>query len=63
MTFETIGTDEHGNPIGSHVVTAKATLAGDGSAWSGDFTLTILDPSGKQRGSFTGTVSATRIAA
>jgi hypothetical protein len=61
LTFETLGVDEHGNPIGSHVITATATVASDGSSWSGPFTLTILDPAGKQTGSVSGTVAATRI--
>jgi hypothetical protein len=62
LTFETLGVDEHGSPIGSHVITATATVASDGSSWSGPFTLSILDPAGKQTSSVSGTVSATRIA-
>jgi hypothetical protein len=62
MTFETLGVDENGNPIGSHVITASVTVATDGSTWSGPFTLAILDPSGKQTGSVSGTVGAIRIA-
>ena len=61
MTFETLGVDENGNPIGSHVITASVVVAAGGSSWSGPFTLTILDPTAKQTGSVTGTVSATRI--
>jgi len=62
LTFETLGADENGTPIGAHVVTAQVALAGDGHSWSGDFTLAVLDPTGKQTASIPGTVSATRIA-
>lgn len=61
LTFETLGVDENGNPIGSHVITASVDVAAAGSAWSGAFTLTVLDPAGKQTGSVSGTVNATRI--
>jgi hypothetical protein len=61
LTFETLSVDENGAPIGSHVISASATVAADGSSWTGPFTLTVLDPTGKQTASVTGTVSATRI--
>jgi len=62
LTFETLGVDENGNPIGSHVISASVAVATDGSTWSGPFTLAILDPAGKPAGSVSGTVSAIRIA-
>lgn len=61
LTFETLGVDETGTPIGSHVITATTTIAPDGTTWSGPFTLTILDPAGNQTGLISGAVSATRI--
>ena len=62
LTFETLGVDENGNPIGSHVISATVAVAAGGSSWSGPFTLSILDPTGKQTGSVSGTVAATRVA-
>jgi hypothetical protein len=61
LTFEALGVDENGAPIGSHVISGSVTLAPDGASFAGPFTLTVLDPSGKQTGAITGNVSATRI--
>ena len=61
LSFETLGVDENGNPVGSHVITSSVEIAGDGSSFTGPFTLTAFDPTGKQSGSVGGTVSATRI--
>lgn len=60
LVFETLGVDENGAPIGSHRISANSALAADGSAWSGPFTLTILDPAGKQTGAVSGAVDAVR---
>lgn len=61
MSFETLGVDEHGNPIGSHVISATVDIAAGGLSWSGPFTLTIMDSTGKEAGSVSGNVNATRM--
>jgi hypothetical protein len=61
LTFETLGVDEHGNPIGSHLITGSVEVTSDGSSFSGPFTLAVLDPTGKQTGSIHGTVNAVRM--
>lgn len=62
MAFETLGVDENGTALGSHVISATVTVAADGAGWSGPFTLAVLDPSGKQTASVSGSVSGARIA-
>jgi hypothetical protein len=61
LSFETMGVDENGNPIGSHVIAASVTASADDSSWSGTFTLTRLDTAGKKTGSVSGAVRAIRI--
>ena len=63
LRFETLGVDENGTPIGSHVITATVTLSDDSKDWSGPFTLIVLDPAGAQMASMNGSVSGARIAA
>ena len=62
LTFETLGVDESGNPVGSHVISATVAVATDGASFSGRFTVAILDPTGNQVASISGTVEAIRIA-
>lgn len=61
LTFETLGVDENGASIGSHVISASVTVTANGSSWSGPFTLTVLDPTDKQAGMVSGSVNASRI--
>lgn len=61
MTFATLGTDEHGTPVGEHVVTASVEASADGATWSGPFWLVDVGPDGKTAGSVDGTVSAVPI--
>jgi hypothetical protein len=62
LAFETLGVDENGTSIGSHAISAAVTVAADGSAWSGPFTLTVLDTASKQVASVSGSVSGARLA-
>jgi hypothetical protein len=61
LTFETLGVDENGSPIGSHVISATVVVASNGASWSGPFTLSILDITGTHTGSVSGTVDAARM--
>lgn len=61
LIFETLGVDESGTPIGSHVITGSVEVASDGSSFSGPFTLAIIDLTGTQTGSVSGTVNAARM--
>ena len=61
LTFETLGVDENGTSIGSHVITATVDVA-VGGGWNGAFTLSVLDVTGKQVASVSGSVSGVRIA-
>jgi hypothetical protein len=62
MTFVSLGVDETGADIGSHVITARVAVSADGRSWSGPFRIAISGPDGAPAGSFDGTVSAERIA-
>jgi len=61
LTFETLGADENGSLIGSHVISATVVVASNGASWSGLFTLSILDITGTHTGSVSGTVEAARM--
>lgn len=63
MTFVSLGVDEAGANIGTHTITAQASVAVDGRTWSGSFQIAIAGPGGQSVGSFAGTVAATRILA
>lgn len=63
LRFESLGVDENGTSIGSHVVTATIDVAAGGSSWSGQFALAVLDMSGTQVASASGSVSGARIVA
>lgn len=60
LRFESLGVDEHGASIGSHVVTATLDVTA-GGGWSGQFTLAVLDTGGAQVASVGGSVSGARI--
>lgn len=62
MTFVALGADEHGNPIGSHTITATVRVGADGG-WGGPFRIAIAGPDGAALGSIEGTVAATPIRA
>jgi hypothetical protein len=62
LAFETLGVDENGTPIGSHRISATVTVAAGGAAWNGPFTLNVIDPTGKQVASVSGSVSGARMA-
>jgi hypothetical protein len=62
MTFMTLGADENGNPVGSHIITATLTASADGQALQGPFQIAVNGPDGSPRATATGTVTATRIA-
>ena len=59
LRFESLGVDENGGPIGSHVVTTTIDVTDSG--WSGQFTLAVLDTSGARVASVSGSVSGVRI--
>lgn len=61
MIFVSLGVDETAAPVGTHTVTATATLDADGGSWSGPFQIAIRDPAGNAAGEVAGTVSAERI--
>jgi len=61
--FVTLGTDERGNPVGTHTVTAEVDVAADGETWSGPFRIELASVAGEVVGTVAGTVSATRIVA
>lgn len=63
MSFRSLGTDENGNAIGAHAISASATADARGESWSGPFTITITGPDGRTLASLSGTVNATRLSA
>jgi len=63
MTFVALGVDETAIPIGTHTITATATVAADGATWSGPFRIEIASATGAPLGAVAGTVTGTRIAA
>lgn len=63
MTFVALGANESGQPIGSHTITATATIAPDRSTWSGPFSMEIAAVNGDVLAVVQGSVSATRIPA
>ena len=62
MRFESLGVDEHGTPVGTHVITASVEAESAGQGWSGPFTITIAGSDGATTATVSGTVSATPIA-
>lgn len=63
MTFVSLGVDETGANIGTHTITAQASVAANGRTWSGPFRIEITGANGAAVGAFEGTVAAERIAA
>jgi hypothetical protein len=63
MSFVTLGTDETGASIGSHVVSATVEIDADGASWHGPFAIDVVDPHGVSIGSVSGSVVASRIPA
>jgi hypothetical protein len=63
MSFVTLGTDETGVSIGSHVVSATVETDADGTSWQGPFAIKIIAADGTTAGTVSGSVAASRIAA
>lgn len=61
VTFVELSTDLKGNFLGTATINARLTLGADGNSFSGPFTVTAADPSGKVVAQVSGTVKATRI--
>lgn len=63
MTFVSLGADENGITVGSHTISAEATVAADQQSWSGPFRIDVASAAGAALGSVAGTTKASRIVA
>lgn len=63
MVFVSLATDEHGNPLGAHTVSADVAVEPTTESWGGPFRIDVTGPKGEAKGGFSGTVAATRIVA
>lgn len=61
VTFVDLVSDLQGNFLTSETISLQATLGADGNTFSGIFSVSVADPSGKIVAEVTGTVQGTRI--
>jgi hypothetical protein len=61
MSFVTLGTDETGASLGSHVVSATVEVDANGTSWHGPFVIDVIGTDGNHQGSISGSVVAIRI--
>jgi hypothetical protein len=61
VTFVDLVSDMQGHFLTSETISIQATLGADGNTFSGIFSVSVADPSGKVVAEVTGTVQGTRI--